>query len=241
MKLLNQENQPTPASSCDTELVARAQRGEEKAFEELFHRHKQRVYSLCLRMTANTAEAEELTQEAFLQVFRKIHIFRGDSAFSTWLHRLSVNIVLMRWRKKTICETPIGEIDGGGEFDEQPREYGAPDLALSGSIDRLNLDRAVAQLPPGYKQVFVLHDVQGYQHNEISTLLGVSIGNSKSQLHKARMRLRKLLQGGARRGARPRKAPGTAGDARFQGEPRPACDEHPAALSEFVTVSEGKL
>jgi len=241
MKLLNQENQPTPASSCDTELVARAQRGEEKAFEELFQRHKQRVYSLCLRMTANTAEAEELTQEAFLQVFRKIHIFRGDSAFSTWLHRLSVNIVLMRWRKKTICETPIGEIDGGEEFDQQPREYGAPDLALSGSIDRLNLDRAVAQLPPGYKQAFVLHDVQGYQHNEISTLLGVSIGNSKSQLHKARMRLRKLLQSGARRGARPRKAPGTAGDARFQGEPRPACDEDPAALSEFVTVSEGKL
>jgi len=230
MKLLNQENQPTPASSCDTELVARAQRGEEKAFEELFQRHKQRVYSLCLRMTANTAEAEELTQEAFLQVFRKIHIFRGDSAFSTWLHRLSVNIVLMRWRKKTICETPIGEIDGGGEFDQQPREYGAPDLALSGSIDRLNLDRAVAQLPPGYKQVFVLHDVQGYQHNEISTLLGVSIGNSKSQLHKARMRLRKLLQGGARRGARPRKAPGTAGDARFQGEPRPACDGGPCGF-----------
>jgi RNA polymerase sigma-70 factor (ECF subfamily) len=237
---LNQENQPKPASSCDAEMVARAQRGEEKAFEALFHIHKQRVYSLCLRMTGNAGEAEELTQEAFLQVFRKIHTFRGDSAFSTWLHRLSVNIVLMRWRKKTVSETPIENIGGGKEFDEQPREYGAPDLTLTASIDRLNLERAVAQLPPGYKQIFVLHDVEGYQHNEIAAMLGTSIGNSKSQLHKARMRLRKLLRSGMRKDARSRKAPGMAGSAQFLSESHPAYDGSPAAQREFATVAEGK-
>lgn len=189
-----QENQQTPASPSSAELVTRAQKGEEKAFEALFHQHKQRVYSLCLRMIGNAAEAEELTQEAFLQVFRKIGTFRGESAFSTWLHRLSVNVVLMRLRKKTITETPLEDSARGDEFDEQPKEYGASDLVLMGSIDRLNLERAIAQLPPGYKRAFVLHDVQGYEHNEIAAMLGSSIGNSKSQLHKARVRLRKLLR-----------------------------------------------
>jgi RNA polymerase sigma-70 factor, ECF subfamily len=194
--------QPMPASPSNTELVERAQRGEEAAFEELYHAHRNRVYSLCLRMIGNTAEAEELTQEAFLQVFRKIQTFRGDSAFSTWLHRLSVNTVLMRLRKKRLPEMPLDGSDTEDESDEPQREYGAPDLALLGSIDRVNLGRAIAQLPPGYKQIFVLHDVQGYEHNEIATLLGVSIGNSKSQLHKARARLRTLLQETNRRNKR---------------------------------------
>ena len=187
------DNQSTPASLSNAELVTRAQRGEETAFEALFNLHKRRVYCLCLRMIGNTAEAEELTQEAFLQVFRKIHTFRGDSAFSTWLHRLSVNTVLMRLRKKTITVTPLEESVKGEEFDEPTKEFGAPDLALTGSIDRLQLERAIAQLPPGYKQAFVLHDVHGYEHHEIAAMLGTSIGNSKSQLHKARVRLRKLL------------------------------------------------
>lgn len=189
-----QENQQLLASSFNAGLIERAQRGEETAFEALFHLHKQRVYSLCLRMIKNTAEAEELTQEAFLQVFRKIHTFRGESAFSTWLHRLSVNIVLMRMRKKTVTVTSLEESPAGDEFDEQPKQYGAPDLKLTGSIDRVHLERAIAQLPPGYKQAFVLHDVHGYEHHEIAAMLGSSIGNSKSQLHKARVRLRKLLQ-----------------------------------------------
>jgi RNA polymerase sigma-70 factor (ECF subfamily) len=193
-KLLDQDNQPTSDSPSSAELITRAQRGEEQAFEELFHQHRQRVYSLCLRMIGNTAEAEELTQEAFLQVFRKIHTFRGESAFSTWLHRVSANIVLMRLRKKTISMTPLEDNARGEEFDEQRKQYGAPDLALTGSIDRVNLERAIAQLPPGYKRAFVLHDVQGYEHNEIAAIVGCSIGNSKSQLHKARARLRKLLQ-----------------------------------------------
>jgi len=191
---VDQENQPTLASPSNAELVTRAQRGEEGAFEALFHWHKKRVYSLCLRMIGNAAEAEDLTQEAFLQVFRKIHTFRGESAFSTWLHRLSVNIVLMRLRKKTVSETPLEDSTHGEEFEAPRMELGAPDPALTGSIDRMHLERAIAQLPPGYKQAFVLHDVHGYGHNEIAAMLGYSIGNSKSQLHKARTRLRTLLQ-----------------------------------------------
>jgi len=191
---LNQDNQPTPAPLSNAELVTRAQRGVEGAFEALFHQHKQRVYSLCLRMVGNPRDAEDLTQEAFLRVFRKIHTFRGESAFYTWLHRLAVNVVLMRLRKKTVNETPLEDSTRGEEFDEQRREIGAPDLVLRGSIDRLQLDRAIAQLPPGYKRAFVLHDVLGYEHKEVAAMLGFSIGNSKSQLHKARMRLRELLQ-----------------------------------------------
>ena len=155
-------------------------------------------------MIGNTAEAEELTQDAFLQVFRKIHTFRGESAFSTWLHRLSANIVLMRLRKKSLIATSLEESTGGEESEDLPKEYGAPDLVLTGSIDRMHLERAIAQLPPGYKQAFVLHDVQGYEHNEIAAMLGFSIGNSKSQLHKARTRLRKLLHD-SRRGSQRQK------------------------------------
>ena len=198
------EKQALPGSSASAELVARAQRGDESAFETLFRQNKQRVYALCLRMIGNTAEAEELTQEAFLQVFRKLHTFRGESAFSTWLHRLSVNTVLMRLRKKTLTVTSLEDDSTGDESDEPRKEYGAPDLALTGSIDRLHLERAIAQLPPGYRQMFLLHDVQGYEHHEIAEMLGVSIGNSKSQLHKARMRLRKLLHETGREAERER-------------------------------------
>jgi RNA polymerase sigma-70 factor, ECF subfamily len=145
-------------------------------------------------MVGNTAEAEDLTQEAFLQLFRKIATFRGESAFSTWLHRLAVNVVLMKLRKKSGKETSLEQVTEPDEESGTPRrDFGAPDLRLSGSLDRVNLQRAVDQLPPGYKAVFVLHDVQGYEHNEIAEMMGCSIGNSKSQLHKARMRLRDLL------------------------------------------------
>jgi RNA polymerase sigma-70 factor, ECF subfamily len=171
------------------------------------------VYSLCLRMVGNTAEAEDLTQEAFLQLFRKIATFRGESAFSTWLHRLAVNVVLMRLRKKSATESSLDEMTEPDEESGGPRrDFGMPDLRLSGSIDRVNLQRAVDQLPPGYKAVFVLHDVQGYEHNEIAEIMDCSIGNSKSQLHKARMRLRELLHESLRDKAREdRKAAGNAG------------------------------
>jgi RNA polymerase sigma-70 factor (ECF subfamily) len=193
-----QEIESTSSPRSNRDLVARAQTGDENAFEALFLQHRQRVYSLCLRMIGNPADAEELTQEAFLQVFRKIDTFRGEAAFSTWLHRLTVNVVLMRLRKKKVTQISLEESVGGDEFDEQKKEFGAPDLTLKGSIDRLNLERAIAQLPPGYRQAFVLHDVQGYEHHEIAEMLGSSIGNSKSQLHKGRARLRKLLRDTAR-------------------------------------------
>ena len=187
----------------EAEAIRLAQQGDAGAFESLYRLHSRRVYALCLRMVGNTSEAEDLTQDAFLQLFRKIGTFRGESAFSTWMHRLAVNVVLMKLRKKTLSETPLDETSDPDDENSGPkREIGGPDLLLSGSIDRVHLQRAVEQLPPGYKQVFVLHDVQGYEHNEIAEMMGCSIGNSKSQLHKARMRLRDLLQETLRNQAR---------------------------------------
>jgi RNA polymerase sigma-70 factor (ECF subfamily) len=179
--------------SNEAELIERAKQGDAQAFQALYDKHRRRVYSLCLRMTANTAEAEDLTQEAFLQLYRKIGTFRGESAFSTWLHRLSVNVVLMQLRKKSLPVVSLEETTQGEE-DTPKKDFGAEDLALAGSIDRLQLQKAVDDLPPGYRTIFVLHDVEGYEHNEIATIVGCSIGNSKSQLHKARMKLRDLLK-----------------------------------------------
>ena len=187
----------------EPELIRLAQQGDAAAFEALYQLHNRRVYSLCLRMVGNTAEAEDLTQEAFLQLFRKISTFRGESAFSTWLHRLAVNVVLMKLRKKSGKETSLEQVTDPDEDSGTPRrDFGAADVRLSGSLDRVNLQRAVEQLPPGYKAVFVLHDVEGFEHNEIAEIMGCSIGNSKSQLHKARMRLRDLLHETVREKAR---------------------------------------
>jgi RNA polymerase sigma-70 factor (ECF subfamily) len=143
-------------------------------------------------MVKNTCEAEDLTQEVFLQLFRKIHTFRGESTFSMWLHRVSVNVVLMRLRKKHPVEVSLE--NDNGKKDSSRKENGARDMAISGTIDRLNLKHAIGELPPGYKETFMLHDVEGYEHHEIAEMLGCTIGNSKSQLHKARLRLRNLLQ-----------------------------------------------
>jgi RNA polymerase sigma-70 factor (ECF subfamily) len=187
----------------EADAIRLAQQGDPDAFERIYRLHSRRVYALCLRMVGNTAEAEDLAQEAFLQLFRKIATFRGESAFSTWLHRLAVNVVLMRLRKKTLSETSLEETTEPDEESGGPRkDIGGPDLRLSGSIDRVNLQRAIEELPPGYKSVFVLHDIQGYEHNEIADIMGCSIGNSKSQLHKARTRLRELLQESLRDKAR---------------------------------------
>jgi RNA polymerase sigma-70 factor (ECF subfamily) len=146
-------------------------------------------------MVNNRTDAEDLTQEAFLQVFRKIHTFRAESKFSTWLHRLTVNIVLMRLRNKSLIDHSVEEMSEQSEETQRPlRDFGVCDLPLSGVLERLSLQRAVAQLAPGYKQVFILHDVEGYEHPEIAKLLGCSTGNSKSQLFKARLRLGELLK-----------------------------------------------
>jgi RNA polymerase sigma-70 factor, ECF subfamily len=189
-----QDRQRQPGESEEAQAIERAKQGDAQAFQALYDRHKRRVYSLCLRMTANTAEAEDLTQEAFLQLYRKIATFRGESAFSTWLHRLSVNVVLMHLRKKSLPVVSLEETTQGGEDDTPKKDFGADDLALAGSIDRLRLQKAVEDLPPGYRTIFVLHDVEGYEHNEIAAIVGCSIGNSKSQLHKARMKLRDMLK-----------------------------------------------
>jgi RNA polymerase sigma-70 factor (ECF subfamily) len=178
----------------EAEAIRRARYGDRTVFEFLYRLHSRRVYAVCLRMLGNTAEAEDLTQETFLLLLRKIHTFRGESAFSTWLHRLAVNLVLMRLRKKS---PPIISIEAASDTDDETAspsiDIGAPDLLLEGSIDRINLERCLKRLPAGYRAIFVLHDIQGYQHKEIAEILGRSVGVSKSQLHKARARLRELL------------------------------------------------
>jgi RNA polymerase sigma-70 factor (ECF subfamily) len=178
----------------DAQILERAQAGDHYAFAQLYALHKRRVYSLCLRMLGNVAEAEDLTQEAFLQLHRKIATFRGDSAFSTWLHRLTVNVVLMHLRRKGLNLISLDEALDPAPDRGPARSFGAPDLRLSGSIDRMTLEKAIESLPAGYRLIFVLHDIEGYEHNEIATLLDCSIGNSKSQLHKARMKLRESLR-----------------------------------------------
>jgi RNA polymerase sigma-70 factor, ECF subfamily len=175
-------------------LVKRALRGDSEAFATLFHTHKMRVYSLCLRMTNNAAEAEDLAQDAFLQVFRKLATFRGDSALSTWLYRIALNTVLMHFRRKSPCRVSLDEPytnhDGARPVR---REYGIRDGRLETSVTRVALARAINELPEGYRAIFILHEVEGYQHREIAKLLGCSVGTSKSQLHKAKLRIRELL------------------------------------------------
>jgi RNA polymerase sigma-70 factor (ECF subfamily) len=191
---LTQAKKITASGLSEAEAIERAKGGDAESFEALYGLHKRRVYSLCLRMTGNTAEAEDLTQEAFLQLYRKIATFRGESAFSTWLHRLAVNVVLMHLRKKGLPEVSLDEALEPQHDDGPKKDIGARDIVLAGSIDRVNLERAIESLPPGYRIIFVLHDVEGYEHNEIAEMMGCSIGNSKSQLHKARMKLRDLLK-----------------------------------------------
>jgi len=174
-------------------FVQRAQRGDEQAFATLFQLHKKRVYSVCLQMTKDVADAEDLTQEAFMQVFRSVNSFRGDSAFSTWLYQVAVNTVLMKLRRRK--SPPVLSLDEPVSTDSPSlkREVGKQDPSLSGAIDRIALRRALEELPGGCRQIFDLHEVEGYQHHEIAELLQCSIGNSKSQLHKAKMKMRDLL------------------------------------------------
>ena len=182
------KTEPSPVS--DQVLAGAAAKGDMAAFEELYKRHNRRVYSVCLRMTHNVSEAEDLAQEAFIQVFRKIGSFRGESAFTTWLHRLTVNQVLMHFRKKSV------------KLERTTQEGDTPEQIVRGTqnpntmsvMDRIALDRAIAQLPRGYREVFLLHDVEGHDHEEVAQILGVAVGTSKSQLHKARMKLRGLLR-----------------------------------------------
>jgi RNA polymerase sigma-70 factor (ECF subfamily) len=167
----------------------RAAAGDMDAFEKVYRRYNQRVYSHCLRIVRNSADAEDLTQEVFIQLFRKINTFRGDSSFTTWLHRLTVNQVLMHLRK------PIVKTEKTTEDGATPIRIvrGTENPSRMAQIDRIALDHAIAALPPGYRMVFILHDIEGYDHEEIGKILGCAVGTSKSQLHKARLRLRQFL------------------------------------------------
>ena len=185
----------TKGELTEAEAIRRAQGGDAAAFEYLYSSHSRHAYNLCLRMVRNTHDAEDLTQQIFLQVFRKIATFRGDSSFSTWLHRVTVNAVLMHVRRKKLADISTDDLGRSDAKGDVPRETGADDPSLLGAIDRLNLRRAVRKLPPVYRQLFLLHDVLGYKHWEIAGILRCSTGSSKSQLHKARKRLRCLLQG----------------------------------------------
>ncbi len=184
------EKVPENSTLNDISLAQAAGWGDMSAFEELYNRHHRRVYSLCLRMLQNPVEAEDLTQEVFIQLYRKIGSFRGDSAFTTWLHRMTVNQVLMHFRKRSV------------KFEKTTEEGETPVQMVSGTenpnkmriVDKIALDSAIEQLPPGYRSVFVLHDIEGYEHEEIAKLLSCSVGTSKSQLHKARLKLRRLLK-----------------------------------------------
>ncbi|MGH9528709.1 MAG: RNA polymerase sigma factor [Terriglobales bacterium] len=189
---MSSEPSVSSRSETDLDLVKRAQQGDTDAFASLFYTHKARIYSVCLRMTNNTAEAEDLTQDAFLQVFRKLETFRGDSALSTWLYRIAVNTVLMHFRKKALKQVSLDE-PYSQDAKQVRREYGTKDGRLSGSVDRIALTRAIKELPDGYRTIFLLHEVEGYEHQEIAQLLDCSVGNSKSQLHKAKLRIRELL------------------------------------------------
>jgi RNA polymerase sigma-70 factor (ECF subfamily) len=193
---------PSPASRAPgvvpnpgpSDLLARAQAGDHQAFAQIYSMNKRRIYSLCLRMVGNIAAAEDLTQEAFLQLHRKIGTFRGDSAFSTWLHRLAINVVLMHLRKRALPVISLDEAMEPTDEERAGRSFGEADLHLSGAIDRLALERAIENLPDGYRLIFVLHDIEGFEHNQIADMLECSIGNSKSQLHKARLKLRDALR-----------------------------------------------
>jgi RNA polymerase sigma-70 factor (ECF subfamily) len=188
----------------DFDLAKKAAAGDGKAFEELYRRHYRRVYALTLRMMGNPVEAEDMTQDVFLQLFNKIGMFRGESQFTTWLHRMTVNQVLMHFRRKGV------RVEQATEDGEAPQraERGTENPSQMPVVDRIALDKAVSQLPPGYRAVFVLHDVEGHEHEEVARLLGCSVGTSKSQLHKARMKLRQLLTTGKKsRRRRARTAP----------------------------------
>ena len=183
-----------PDKSQVDDLLAPAQAGDPNAFSQLYWKHKKRVFSICISMVHNFELAEDLTQETFLQLHRKVTSFRGDSLFTTWLHRMTVNIVLMHLRKRVLPLVSLDHVMTGITSEEKiERDFGTCDIAQVGVVDRVTIDRALAALSPGYRAIYVLHDVHGFQHREIASLRGCSSGNSRSQLHKARLALRGAL------------------------------------------------
>ncbi len=171
----------------DSADVALAAGGDRQAFERLYRTHANRVYSLCARMSGSRTKGEELTQDVFVRTWEKLPQFRGESAFSTWLHRLAVNVVLNA--RKTDGKHAARTDDGGADIEGWSEGTGAPLHA-----ERMDLTEAIDKLPPGARRIFVLHDVEGYKHDEIAEIFGITAGGSKAQLHRARLLLREALQ-----------------------------------------------
>jgi RNA polymerase sigma-70 factor (ECF subfamily) len=179
---------PPQPSTADSD-VALAAAGDRRAFERLYRDNVNRVYSLCARMVTDRGRAEELTQDVFVRAWDKLHLFRGESSFSTWLHRMTVNVVLN-----------ARKADGRmrSRFDEPDEELGLDALpgrssTMLGAGEWMDIEAAIAKLPPGARRVFVLHDVEGFKHEEIAEQLGVTAGATKAQLHRARLLLRGIL------------------------------------------------
>jgi RNA polymerase sigma-70 factor, ECF subfamily len=184
----------------DSELIQQIKAGDSQAFSLLYETHKRRVFSLCFSMLRDYELAEDVTHDTFLFAFRRLNSFRRDSAFSTWLHRIAVNSVLMHIRHRKSRISSELSIDEMNSIEDESRSelVGAEDKWLESSIDRIELLKAIDELPPGYRIVVVLHDVEGYNHEEIAGMLGCSVGTTKSQLHKARLKMRSLLRGEGR-------------------------------------------
>ncbi len=176
--------------TADLELAARCRAGDTDAFEELYRQHARRLYSLVIRMIGSAQDAEDLLQEVFLQAYRKLPGFRGESTLGTWLYRLTMNHCLDHLRgRQAKMSRATASID-----EESVDEPAAPDPVVPSAISRMDLERAIEALPPGSKAAFLLHDVEGFEHQEIAAILGISEGTSKSQVHKARLKLRALLR-----------------------------------------------
>ncbi len=170
----------------ERELVRRAQDGDLPAFEQLYSENVRRIYATCLRLCCDATLAEELTQDAFVRAWEKLKSFRGDSAFSSWMHPLAINLALTRRRSQKRYEARVSASDDVASL-ERPQRPATPEAGL-------DVARALALLPPGARSVFVLHDVEGYRHDEIAEMTGVATGTSKAQLHRARKLLREALQ-----------------------------------------------
>lgn len=189
------------SNAAEFETIRRAQLGDHRGFDRLYLLHCKRVYALCLRMLSSPSDAEDLTQEVFVQVFRKLGSFRAESQFSTWLHRVTVNVILMHFRRnKRISYSPEQQQIPLLSNAVSSPDSGSPALARSNSriVDRINLQRALYDLPKPWRTVVLLHDVQGYKHTEIARMMHCSVSCSKGQLHRAHVRLRGVLKRAAR-------------------------------------------
>ena len=180
---LSNDQEPVNAARGADDYVAEAAAGDVQAFEVLYRLHVAKVHSLVRRMTAGR-DADEVTQDVFVRAWQKLGTFRGASTFGTWLHRLAVNVVIERFRSENVRRKRL--VDGEGIFDRLPALHRSNDLAM-------DFETALARLPDGARQIFLLHDVEGHKHHQIATMLGISSGTSKAQLHRARMILRRHL------------------------------------------------